>query len=361
MRRVCRWGNSLLRVGVFLLLASISAPSGAEIADNSPAAFAPDPSPKDTWEQQRRATLITGPNDVLEPARPASDEACLSDCPRGSIALQQGNRTDHAPSGVSTHRGFWKQAGTVKTESLLLLGAFTLAGANKLREDTSGFHLKNEHWFSKDSEYLGVDKLAHAFNTYLIAEVLHDRVHRRTNASEGDALTAAAMAVGLMTFNELSDGIEPESGFSFQDVAMNLVGAGFSVLRNTVPGLKEKLSYKLQVEPNSEVYTFGGEKHFQQERFMLSIKGAGFEQLKQTPLRFLDLQLGYYGSNFLEKDRLAGIEPQRHLFVGLGLNAGELFFSRSRSRAGRSAYTALDYIQPPYTTVRYDSTGRFGH
>ncbi len=298
---------------------------------------------------------------MIHDAAPGLEESSNSQPGLAATASpQDGNWTDHAPGDAATHPRFVQQVETVKTEALLLLGAFTFAGANKLRKDHEGFHLKDEHWFSKQSDYLGVDKLAHGFNTYLIAEVLHERIHRRTNASDGDALTAAALAVGLMTFNELSDGIEPDSGFSFQDVTMNLAGAGFSVLRNTVPGLREKLSYKLEVEPNSQIYTFGGEKHFLQERFMFSIKGAGFKELKQTPLRYVDLQLGYYGSNFLKADRLAGIEPERHLFIGLGLNVGELFFGGAKSRAGRAAYRALDYIQPPYTSLRYDSTGRFG-
>lgn len=325
-------------------------PAGA--AEQGPEAESQAISTSKAWDQQTRAALIFDPGAEVEDGVGQSEIATANPDPIGW--------TDHTPSEVSTHPGFWKQAGTVKTESLIVLGAFTFAGLNKLRKDHEGFHFKDEHWFSKESDYLGVDKLAHGFNTYLIAEVLHDRIHRRTGASDGDALTAAALAVGLMTFNEFSDGIEPDSGFSFQDVTMNLAGAGFSYLRNTVPGLKEKVSYKLEVKPNSEVYTFGGEKHFLQERFMFSIKGAGFKELKKTPLRYIDLQLGYYGSNFLEEDRLAGIEPQRHLFVGLGLNVGELFFGRSRSRVGKVAYTALDYIQPPYTSVRYDSTGRFG-
>jgi hypothetical protein len=53
--------------------------------------------------------------------------------------------------------------------------------------------------------------------------------------------------------------------------------------------------------------------------------------------------------------------PKRHLFVGVGLNLGELLFSRSHSTIGRAAYSVLDYVQVPYTSLRYDTTGRFGN
>ncbi|WP_245829476.1 DUF2279 domain-containing protein [Novosphingobium mathurense] len=248
----------------------------------------------------------------------------------------------------------------MKTESLVFLGYFSILSGKKLFKETTEFHFKDEGWFGKDTANIGVDKLTHAFDTYLLAEFLHSRIHRRSNASEGDALTAAMLASGLMIFNEFSDGIEPDSGWSVQDVAMNLAGAGFSVLRNTVPGLKEKVSFKIEIVPNGHIYSYEGKPHYEQQRFMFSIKGAGFKRFNHSPLRFLDLQVGYYASDFLNKDREAGIEPKRHVFVGVGLNVGELLFGNSESGFAKAAYSALDYVQLPYTSIRYDTTGRFG-
>ena len=268
--------------------------------------------------------------------------------------------TDHVSGSRATHRGFWKQAGTVTTETLVLFGYFSLMSGNKLFKETVPFHFKSEGWFGKDTQTVGIDKLTHAFNTYLISEFLHARIHEETNASHGDAITAAVIASGLMAFNELSDGIEPDSGYSMEDIVMNVAGAGFSVLRNTVPGLKEKVAFKLEIVPNEQIYSRTGKPHYEQMRYMFSIKGAGFKEIEKTPLRFLDLQLGYYASDFLNEDRAAGIEPKRHLFVGLGLNVGELLFGRSKSGVGKAANTVLDYLQLPYTSLRYDTTGRLG-
>ncbi|SLK10577.1 Predicted lipoprotein [Novosphingobium mathurense] len=286
------------------------------------------------------------------------------ECPGACIAegssIEREGWADHVSKDHATHAGFWKQAGTVKTESLVFLGYFSILSGKKLFKETTEFHFKDEGWFGKDTANIGVDKLTHAFDTYLLAEFLHSRIHRRSNASEGDALTAAMLASGLMIFNEFSDGIEPDSGWSVQDVAMNLAGAGFSVLRNTVPGLKEKVSFKIEIVPNGHIYSYEGKPHYEQQRFMFSIKGAGFKRFNHSPLRFLDLQVGYYASDFLNKDREAGIEPKRHVFVGVGLNVGELLFGNSESGFAKAAYSALDYVQLPYTSIRYDTTGRFG-
>lgn len=281
-----------------------------------------------------------------------TDQALLDSVPR--------RWSDHVPRRYATHRTFWQQTKAIRTEMLLFLAYFGAQSGKKLFRPTTSFHFHDEGWFGKDTTNLGIDKLTHAFDTYLIAEILHMRMHKNTNASEGDALTSAVLASGLMALNEISDGIEHDSGYSMQDIAMNLAGAGFSLLRNTVPGLKEKVAFKIEIVPNSSIYSYRGQRHYEQQRFMFSFKGSGFDGLKKTPLRYLDLQVGYYGSDFRTVDRNAGKEPKRHLFVGLGLNLGEILFGESKSKVGRFGYDVLDYFQVPYTSVRYDTTGRFG-
>ncbi|WP_395397502.1 DUF2279 domain-containing protein [Novosphingobium sp. BL-8A] len=288
--------------------------------------------------------------------QPTGDDSATIAGPAEPRALRW---SDHIPRDQAAYRGFWAQAGTVKTEVLVGLAYFTLISSHKFFEDTAPFHFKNEGWFGKDTENIGVDKLTHAFDTYLLAEFFHSRIHERTGASQGDAVTGAIIASGLMAFNEISDAIEPDSGYSLQDVTMNIAGATLSVLRNTIPGMKEKFSFKVEVVPDKNVYSIQGKSHYAQQRFMFSLKGAGFEKLHNTPLRFLDLQLGYFATDFSNADKAAGVDPKRHIFVGVGLNLGELLFSGSRSRLGKAAYTVLDYFQIPYTSVRYDTTGRF--
>lgn len=267
--------------------------------------------------------------------------------------------SDHFPR--DNYRGFGKQFRTVRTEALIGLGYFALVSSHKLFKDTAPFHFKDEGWFGKDTDNIGVDKLTHAFDTYLLAEVFHSLIHRRTDAAQGDAVTGAIIASGLMALNEISDAIEPDSGYSLQDVTMNIAGATLSVLRNTVPGMKEKFSFKVEIVPNDKIYSIAGKPHYAQQRYMFSLKGAGFEKLRNTPLRYLDLQVGYFASDFLNEDRAAGIEPKRHVFIGVGLNLGELLFGKSKSGLGKAAYTVLDYFQVPYTSVRYDTAGDWSY
>ena len=293
----------------------------------------------------------------VEPAVPSAGPAGPEAPVRHAAGVVPPGWADHVPREYASHPTFGSQVGAIRTEALAMFGYFTIRAGSKLFGETDGFKFKDEGWFGKDTEYVGVDKFAHAWNTYLAAEILHNRLHRNAIASEGDALTAGALAFGFVAYNELSDAIEPDSGWSWNDIVMNGLGAGFSVLRNTVPGVKEKVAFKIEIVPNEDFWTYSGPRRFEQQRFMFSLKGAGFEELRDTPLRFLDLQLGYGADDFEPEDRAAGIEPKRHVFVGVGLNVGELLFGGSRSGVARAGWSALDYFQVPYTSVRMDQGG----
>jgi hypothetical protein len=257
-------------------------------------------------------------------------------------------------AGDERYSSFGRQAATVKWEVAAFAAYVTALHLDSTIAHYESFHFQDEGWFGKSTRNLGVDKLTHAFNAYLLTEILEWRIRRKTHGAEGGPLTAAILAMGLVTYGEIYDGLKDDSGFSYQDSVFNLAGAGLSVLRNTVPGLKEKLDFRLLLIPNSDIYTFTGKRHYAQQRFLLALQFAGFEGLRQSPLRFVELHAGYYAKNFTTRERERGEIPQRKIFFGVGLNLQELFFRSPRSRAGRAARSVLDYLQLPYTAAHFD-------
>ena len=290
-----------------------------------------------------------------ETGRPAGDSATPAVPPSSVQGFSRSRRwTDHVPASESAYPSFGSQVGRIKWETAAAFGYFTAINSQKLFRDTTSLHFKNEGWFGKKTDNLGVDKLTHAFDAYLLAELLHARLHKKTGGVRGDALTAALLASGLMLYNELYDGIEPTSGISLEDLTMNAAGAAFSVLRNTVPGLREKLDFRLLLIPNSDIYTRTGKRHYAQQRYLMALQLAGFDRFKDSPLRLVELHAGYYASGFTNRDIARGKRPRRHLFLGVGINLRELFFRRPTSGAGRAAGIALDYFQVPYTAAHWD-------
>lgn len=249
------------------------------------------------------------------------------------------------------YRSLGAQLGTIKWEMAAAFAYYTAINGPKLFEDPISPHTQKEGWFGKDTKNLGVDKLSHAYSAYIVAELTYARLKHKTGNAQGIALTAAAFASATMLYTEFWDSIERSGGWSWEDVTFNSIGAGFSILRNSVPGLDKKLDFRLMIVPNSDIVTFQGKRHFEQQRHFLALKLSGFEEFERSPLRFLELHAGYYGKDFTNEDRAAGVEPKRRVFVGIGVNLRELFFKNSTSRVGRAAGEVVEYFQPPYTVI----------
>jgi len=242
---------------------------------------------------------------------------------------------DDRPAGQRV--SFGRQVHSIRWELGAAVAFMTVSNTLKVaHEGGQSFHFQDEGWFGDDTVNLGMDKLAHAWNTFWLTDAIEARIRHKTGASNA-ALPAAGLAMGLMLYSELWDAHKKTSGFSFQDLAMNAAGAGFSVLRNSVPGLDDKLDFRLQITPNHDIYTPAGTRHYRQMRYQLVLKLAGFEGMERSPLRFVELHAGYRATGFTGPERRRGEELRQRPFVGIGINLNELFFRNPRGWAGRAA------------------------
>lgn len=257
-----------------------------------------------------------------------------------------------------SYASFGEDVKAIKWEFAAVAGYYTAINAPKLLKDPRWPTTQKEGWFGHSTQNLGVDKLAHAYSSYIISELLYGRIKRKVGDAPGIELTAAALASGIMLWSEVFDSIEPTGGWSWEDVTFNSLGAGFSAIRNSVPGLDDKLDFRLLIEPNKDVYTLKGKEHFRQQRYLFALKLAGFKTFERTPLRYMELHLGYRADDFLNEDRAAGIPPKRHVFAGLGINLKELLFKDARTRKGRAVGEVLTYFQPPFIGIHHDLTER---
>lgn len=257
---------------------------------------------------------------------------------------------------VPQYASFGSQLGAVKWEMAAIFAYYTAINGPKLTEDPEWPHFHTEGWFGKSTRNIGVDKLAHAYSAYVLSELIYGRLKHKTGNASGIEVTAAVLGSATMLYSEFWDSIESSAGWSWEDVTFNTLGAGLSVLRNSVPGLDQKLDYRLMIVPNDNFINVEGKRHFEQQRYFFALKLAGFKAFEKGPLRFLELHAGYYATNFTNEERAAGIIPKQHLFVGFGINLRELFFKNSRGTVGRAAGEVLDYFQPPYTAVQVSLT-----
>jgi hypothetical protein len=300
--------------------------------------------------------LLTAPE--LEPAGDASQYNLSGPIQGKPQSAKDADAMSYAGAPPRTSASFGEDVKAIKWELAAVAGYYTTINAPKLLKDPRWPRTQKEGWFGRSTQNLGVDKLAHAYSTYVISELLYGRIKRNVGDAPGIELTAGALASGIMLWSEVFDSIEPSGGWSWEDVTFNSLGAGFSVMRNSVPGLDDKIDFRLLIDPNKHIYTVKGKEHFQQQRYLFAMKLAGFNAFKRTPLRYVELHLGYRADDFLNEDRAAGISPKRHVFAGLGINLKELLFKNSRTRKGRAIGEVLTYFQLPFTSMHHDLTQR---
>lgn len=246
---------------------------------------------------------------------------------------------------------FGRQAGSVPLEIAGLFGGITALGIGNWNWGSSSFRFHSEGWFGKNVGSSGMDKLGHAYSTYLMTEFLTSSINREAADSRGSELTAGLVAMGLMTYVEIFDGFSGDHGFSKEDMIADAVGTGFSILRSKVPVLKKTLDFRLEYLPSGNVSGFHPITDYSGQRYILAFQPAGLLKNKNSPLRFIELLGGYYARGFTAKERARGEPRRRELFVGIGINLQSLLFPEPNGRLERAASSVLDYVQVPYTAV----------
>lgn len=252
------------------------------------------------------------------------------------------------------------------------LGAATAAiavtGFANWNWGSSSFRFESEGWFGKETASLGMDKLGHAWSSYVLTEFFVDGIELSGADRRHAPISGALLAMGLMTGIEVFDGFSKDHGFSHEDLVVDAAGALFSIARRSIPGLREKVDFRLLYTPGKSAFRSlscfpkpfcAGEEgtnrspitDYSNQRYLLAIKLAGFEPLRDTPLRFVELHGGYYARGFTAEEEADGDPLRRRLFVGAGLNLSQLLFPNRPGKFGRAVKSVLEYVQLPYTAV----------
>jgi hypothetical protein len=245
---------------------------------------------------------------------------------------------------------------SLSLEVTALLAVSIYIGVDQWDWGRTGFHPYREGWFGKSTGYGGIDKLGHAWSAHVMSDCLTWRLQFLGFNKYESAITAAMLTGVAFLVVEIGDGFS-KYGASYEDFVASAVGIGFSFLRNTVPGLPEKVDFRMQYIPTGHGDSLGlGD--YSGKKFLLAWKLAGFEAFKDGPLRYLELHTGYYTRGNYEWEHAAGIAKTRSAYVGIGLNLSELLFSHPSVRDTAPAAigrTLVKYIQAPYSYLASDN------
>lgn len=207
---------------------------------------------------------------------------------------------------------------------------------------------ENEGWFSHGTKSGGADKLGHAYSTYAASRAFRlvylDWGYREERAGRLGILSA----LGIMTLMEVGDSFSSDFSFSYEDVLMNLAGAGYGYLMERYPDLNRKLDFRVEYQPEfGSDFSFDLLTDYEHLRFLLALKGSGFAALQNSWLGYLELHAGYYTRNYEAYRPEQPDHRERTLYLGLGLDVGRLL-------ARWVKWPVFDYLQLPYTELRLE-------
>ncbi len=263
----------------------------------------------------------------------------------------------HAETVVDTNKVLTvgEAAKELKWEIGGLAGGILYLGLKEWKWGNSSFKFNNEGFFGMDTGSGGADKLGHLYSSYVMDEFLTDRLYYKTGNRNDAALKGAIFSAGLMLFVEAFDGVSSDHGFSYEDMIMNSTGIGISYLKNTVPGLRDKLDLRVEYHPSKAdkghpITDYTG------YNYSAVLKLGGFKKLKTTPLKYVELQLGYKTRGFKRDDKPYFKKKTTELYAGIGLDLSEALFKPLKKQTDSElvdyADTFFRYYQAPgiYTT-----------
>lgn len=168
------------------------------------------------------------------------------------------------------------------------------------------------------------DKFGHLYGTYAVKR-LSTFFFRSTGSSPMRAnIEGGIYASSVQLIMEIGDGFSSAQGFDINDVIFNTIGAGIGMLLDGFPVLDRIFALQWEYVPTRKFRKSfeknGGGDFFTDysgQKYLLVTKLGGIPYLSLTPLRYVNLDFGYYARGFYNSnfDR-----DTRNIYIGMSIN-----------------------------------------
>ena len=243
----------------------------------------------------------------------------------------------------------WSKEKKLKYLNYGVFGGMMLYGIVFWDYGEQGFEFKNEGWFTTDTKYGGADKLGHALSTYFAVQAFSSIYERWGYDRHRANLYGALSGWGTFLMVEVADATS-RYGFSYEDLIMDTIGAGFGYLRREYPGFERRVDFRVEYWP-SDAVTKGDDTDIASDysgyKYLLALKGSGFDLTSSTWLQYFELQGGYYTRGFQNGDEDYYGDPHRVLYAAVAANLTHVFDKHNWNKTA----SFLRYYQVPYTYV----------
>ena len=216
------------------------------------------------------------------------------------------------------------------------IGVVTLWGVYNWNYFNQSPHAQREGWFGSDTEIGGADKLGHVYSTYLTAQGISMLYEKWCFSREQAATYGAITSLVILSYMELGDSFS-DYGFSYEDFIANTLGSPASYYLYQRPALSRKLDLRWGYGFNPQKSDFLTD--YENSRYLLALKLGGFDSMRNSGLKHIEIHLGYYSRGFSDSTE----SNKRNAYFGIGLNLTDLFQRNGYTRTA----TFFKYYQPP--------------
>ena len=245
------------------------------------------------------------------------------------------------------------------------LATATLVGLNQLwykDYERSSFQVMDD-----SNEWLQMDKLGHVFSSYQIGRLTGSTLNWAGADKKDQIIYGAAFGLGFLTTVEIMDGVSREWGFSWADMAANVLGTGLYASQELLwqeQRLLLKFSFHRTAFAKQRPELLGNGFHeellkdYNGQTYWLSANVEAFLKTDVLP-KWLNLAFGYSGDGMLTGDPNDALFPNqnrvRQYFLSLDLDLSRI---ETNSTVLRMIFDVLNFIKVPLPTLQINSTGQ---
>ena len=216
------------------------------------------------------------------------------------------------------------------------------------------FNLKTETYKGAHSINGAADKYGHLWGNYM-GKRLFTFLFRSTGSSGIRANIEGAILMDITSLGgELGDGISPNYGFDPYDVLFNQFGIIIAMILDYSPFLDRIFAPKWEYWPSSyQRKRFGDPSNwdiatdYSDEKFILTTKLGGIPYLSLSPLRYFNIDVGYYSRGY--RPALLYNSRTRNVFLGVSVNFTIAFGDLLPvGYTSSTTQTFFNYYHPPW-------------
>ncbi len=223
------------------------------------------------------------------------------------------------------------------------------------------------HFFNDNSQWNQVDKVGHFYTAYQLSSI-GKQLFLWTNMPEKkSAIWGSVMSQALMIPIEVMDGFAVEYGFSWGDIAANLLGSGFLLSQELgweEKRIKVKFSFHrtqyAELRPEVLGNGFFEEllKDYNGHTYWLSFDIFALANKNPNIPSWLNIALGYGADGMIygrEDENIAhGYESYRQFYLGIDFDLSHI---QSKSKFVNTMLFIADMIKLPAPAVEFNKKG----